>query len=164
MICQLVAGCQISVSFEDFFMRTRVKICGITRNEDAQFAVESGVDAIGLVFYEKSPRYVNNVLAAEISQSIPAFVTRVALFKDADKSFIRSVLQQVEIDLIQFHGSESAEFCEQFSLPYIKALGMKDFRIEYSHRGIFNRFLHELGLEDYAAQILRTVDKLKALI
>ena len=126
MVCRIAAGCPILVNSEEFFMRTRVKICGITRNEDAQFAVESGVDAIGLVFYEKSPRYVNNVLAAEISQSIPAFVTRVALFKDADKSFIRSVLQQVEIDLIQFHGSESAEFCEQFSLPYIKALGMKD--------------------------------------
>ena len=126
MACRPVAGCQILVSSEDFFMRTRVKICGITRNEDAQLAVEAGADAVGLVFYEKSPRFVNNVQAEEISQSIPAFISRVALFKDADQSFIRSVLQQVEIDLIQFHGSEPAEFCERFSLPYIKALGMKD--------------------------------------
>ena len=107
-------------------MRTRVKICGITRREDAHFAVDAGADAIGLVFYKKSPRFVSNAQAAEISQIIPAFVTRVALFKDADQPFIQSVLQQVEIDLIQFHGSETADFCEQFKLPYIKALGMKD--------------------------------------
>lgn len=106
-------------------MRTRVKICGITRIEDAQFAVDAGVDAIGLVFYEKSPRFVTNMQAAEISQLVPAFVSRVALFKDAEKQMVNTVLQQVEIDLIQFHGSESADFCEQFGRPYIKALGMK---------------------------------------
>lgn len=106
-------------------MRTRVKICGITRCEDAQVAVDFGADAIGLVFYDKSPRYVSNIEAAKISLVIPAFVTRVALFKDAEKSFIESVLNSVEIDLIQFHGNENVEFCEQFNLPYIKALGMK---------------------------------------
>ncbi len=106
-------------------MRTRVKICGITQKEDAQMAVDAGVDAIGLVFYEKSPRFVTNSQATEISQLIPAFVSRVALFKDADVQFVQSVLQQVEIDLIQFHGSETADFCEQFDRPYIKALGMK---------------------------------------
>jgi phosphoribosylanthranilate isomerase len=106
-------------------MRIRVKICGITRCEDAQIAVAAGVDAIGLVFYEKSPRFVENGLAAEISQSVPAFVSRVALFKDATQQAIESVLENVEIDLIQFHGSESAAFCESFALPYIKALGMK---------------------------------------
>lgn len=107
-------------------MRTRVKICGITRSEDAQVAADAGADAIGLVFYDKSPRFVSNVQAAEISQSTPAFVSTVALFKDADEAFVKSVLQQVEIDLIQFHGRETIEFCEQFSLPYIKAMGMKD--------------------------------------
>ncbi len=106
-------------------MRTRVKICGITSSDDAQLAVDAGVDAIGLVFYEKSPRFVTNALAAEISLFVPAFVSRVALFKDAEKQMIESVLQQVEIDLIQFHGSETAAFCEQFGRPYIKALGMK---------------------------------------
>jgi phosphoribosylanthranilate isomerase len=106
-------------------MRTRVKICGITSNEDARIVIDAGVDAIGLVFYEKSPRFVTVSQAAEISHIIPAFVSCVALFKDADVPFIRSVLQQVEIDLIQFHGSETAEFCEQFDRPYIKALGMK---------------------------------------
>jgi len=106
-------------------MRTRVKICGITRCEDAQLAVDAGVDAIGLVFYEKSPRFVSNAQAAKISQIIPAFVSRVALFKDADEQMVRSVLAEVEIDLIQFHGSETADFCEQFKRPYIKALGVK---------------------------------------
>jgi len=106
-------------------MRTRVKICGITRSEDAQLAVDAGADAIGLVFYEKSPRYVTNTQAAEISQCIPAFVSRVALFKDAEQEMVESVLTQVEIDLIQFHGSETAAYCEQFNRPYIKALGMK---------------------------------------
>ena len=106
-------------------MRTRVKICGITRTQDARLAVDAGADAIGLVFYAKSPRFVTNTKAAEISQLIPVFVSRVALFKDAEKQMIESVLRQVEIDLIQFHGSESADFCEQFDRPYIKALGMK---------------------------------------
>ena len=106
-------------------MRTRVKICGITRCEDAQLVVDAGVDAIGLVFYEKSPRFVSIELAAEISQIIPAFVSRVALFKDAEQQMIESVLEQVEIDLIQFHGSETADYCEQFNRPYIKAIGMK---------------------------------------
>jgi len=88
-------------------------------------AVDAGVDAIGLVFYEKSPRLVTKTQAAEISQIVPAFVSRVALFKDADEEMIHSVLQQVEIDLIQFHGSETPAFCEYFGRPYIKALGMK---------------------------------------
>jgi len=106
-------------------MRTRVKICGITRTEDAQLVIDAGADAIGLVFYEKSPRFVNNEQAQEICQMVPAFVSCVALFKDADERTIRTTLENVEIDLIQFHGSESAAFCEQFTLPYIKALGMK---------------------------------------
>jgi phosphoribosylanthranilate isomerase len=106
-------------------MRTRVKICGITSNEDARLVIDAGADALGLVFYEKSPRFVTVEQAADISHIIPAFVSSVALFKDADEAWIRTVLQHVEIDLIQFHGSESADFCEQFDRPYIKALGMK---------------------------------------
>ncbi len=106
-------------------MRTRVKICGISRTEDAELVIESGVDAIGLVFYEKSPRFVKLKQAAAISQITPAFVSRVALFKDADSTSIDSVLASVEIDLIQFHGSETPGFCQQFALPYIKAVGIK---------------------------------------
>ena len=106
-------------------MRTRVKICGITSREDASMVIDAGVDAIGLVFYEKSPRFITVPQASEIGRVVPAFVSCVALFKDADEAFVRSVLQQVDIDLIQFHGSEAAGFCEQFDRPYIKALGMK---------------------------------------
>jgi phosphoribosylanthranilate isomerase len=103
---------------------TRVKICGITRPEDALHAADEGVDAIGIVFYDKSPRCVTPELAAEICKILPAFVTSVALFKDEAADTIRQVLEQVPIDLLQFHGSESAEFCRQFGMPYIKALGM----------------------------------------
>ncbi|MDH5612846.1 MAG: phosphoribosylanthranilate isomerase [Gammaproteobacteria bacterium] len=103
---------------------TRVKICGITRLEDALHAAAEGVDAIGLVFYAKSPRFVTSAQAAAISEKLPAFVTTVALFKDADADYIRQTLAEVPIDLLQFHGSESAEFCRQFARPYIKALGM----------------------------------------
>ena len=103
---------------------TRVKICGITRPEDALQAADEGVDAIGLVFYDKSPRCVTPEQAAEICRTLPAFITAVALFKDEAADTIRQVLEQVPLDLLQFHGSESAEFCRQFGKPYIKALGM----------------------------------------
>ena len=104
--------------------RTRVKICGITRVEDALAVSRSGVDAIGLVFYAKSPRNIDANTALEICQSLPAFVTVVGLFKDADESFVREVIKQVPIDLLQFHGSETEEFCSRFTKPYIKAVGM----------------------------------------
>lgn len=106
-------------------MRTRVKICGITRKEDVDLVVDAGVDALGLVFYEKSPRFITQQQAATISQAIPSFVSCVALFKDADEGQVESVLNNINVDIIQFHGSETVEFCEQFSRPYIKALGMK---------------------------------------
>ena len=103
---------------------TRVKVCGITRTEDALHAAAEGVDAIGLVFYPKSPRFVSASQAAVICRRLPAFVTSVALFKDADAETVQQVLEQVPVDLLQFHGSESADFCRQFGRPYIKALGM----------------------------------------
>ena len=103
---------------------TRVKICGITRPEDALHAALEGADAIGLVFYEKSPRYVTAACADQICKVLPAFVTSVALFKDAEADSVHQVLEQTHIDLLQFHGSESAEYCRQFGRPYIKALGM----------------------------------------
>ena len=103
---------------------TRVKICGLTKVEDAQHAVAVGADAIGLVFYEKSPRNISIKDAAAISKALPAFVSSVALFKDADASFIENILEKVPVDLIQFHGAEPAEFCRQFNKPYIKAFAM----------------------------------------
>jgi phosphoribosylanthranilate isomerase len=103
---------------------TRVKICGVTRPEDARQIALEGADAIGLVFYEKSPRCVTPERADEICRALPAFVTSVALFKDAGTDSIHQVLETTRIDCLQFHGSESAEFCRQFGVPYIKALGM----------------------------------------
>ncbi len=104
--------------------RTRVKICGITRVEDGLAAARLGVDAIGLVFYEKSKRNVSVEQAREIRDALPAFVTVVALFMNPQKVDVDRVLKACPIDLLQFHGVESAEFCASFERPYIKALGM----------------------------------------
>ena len=103
---------------------TRVKICGITRIEDALAAAAMGVDAIGLVFYENSPRNVEIAQAAAICRQLPAFVTTVALFLDAEQAVVNDVLEQVPVDLLQFHGAEDPAYCERFARPYIKALGM----------------------------------------
>ncbi len=106
--------------------RTRVKICGLTSTEDALFAVNCGADAIGLVFYEPSPRHVSIDQAWSIAESIPAFVTKTALFVNPDVEYVKTVLSAVKIDLLQFHGDESPEFCEQFGLTYIKAVRMRE--------------------------------------
>ena len=104
--------------------RTRVKICGITRPDDGVEAARLGVDAIGLVFYEKSPRNVTIEQARVICEALPGFVTVVSLFMDADTEQVNRVLAACSIDLIQFHGKETADFCQSFGKPYIKALGM----------------------------------------
>jgi phosphoribosylanthranilate isomerase len=106
-------------------LRTRVKICGITRVEDALKAVELGADAIGLVFYGPSPRNVSTQQAAEIARQIPAFVTVVGLFVNAEASFINEVISQVQLDLLQFHGDETREECARYELPFIKAIRVK---------------------------------------
>jgi len=103
-----------------------VKVCGITRIEDAIHAVESGADAIGFVFFEKSPRYINLEKAAEIAKILPPFVSKVALFVNALEVEIRSVLDTVPLDLLQFHGEESPEECRSYRRPYIKAVRMED--------------------------------------
>lgn len=106
-------------------MRTRVKICGITREQDALAAVEHGADALGFVFYEPSPRCVSVERAAAICRELPPFVTTVALFVDADRDSIARVIGQVGIDLLQFHGNESAAFCEQQGRPWIRAVRVR---------------------------------------
>lgn len=106
-------------------MRVRVKICGITRVEDALTAIEQGADAIGLVFYEQSPRNVSIKQAIEIANNIPAFVSVVGLFVNAEPSFINEVISQVKLDLLQFHGDETSEQCAQYRLPFIKAVRVK---------------------------------------
>lgn len=105
--------------------RTRVKICGITRLEDAIAAAELGVDAVGLVFYPKSSRLVSPAGAAAIVAALPPFVTSVGLFLDADASEVRDVLAQVALDLLQFHGDEEPAFCASFGRPFIKAVPMR---------------------------------------
>jgi phosphoribosylanthranilate isomerase len=107
-------------------MRTRVKICGITRRQDAEFAVEMGTDAIGLVFYEPSPRAVTIAQAQAIIENLPPVVCIVALFVDAKPDEVYACLDALNIDVLQFHGDESPDYCEQFNKPYMKAVRMKD--------------------------------------
>jgi len=104
---------------------TRVKICGFTRPADAQMASDLGVDAIGLVFYPPSPRHVSIEQAATISQSVSPFCSVTALFLDADVDYVEEVLKSVPVSLLQFHGTESAQYCESFARPYIKSVAMK---------------------------------------
>jgi phosphoribosylanthranilate isomerase len=104
---------------------TRVKICGITRLEDALAAARLGAHAIGLVFYERSPRHVSIAQAAQLAAALPPFVSTVGLFVDADPAFVREVLAAVPLDLLQFHGDETPEYCAQFGRPYLKAIRVR---------------------------------------
>jgi phosphoribosylanthranilate isomerase len=103
----------------------RSKICGITRIEDALAAVAAGADAIGLVFYAKSPRAVSVEQAAAILQALPPFVTSVGLFVDMPRAELQALLQRLPLDLLQFHGDESPADCEGHGRPYIKALRVR---------------------------------------
>lgn len=105
--------------------RTRVKICGLTRPEDALAAVRLGADAIGLVFYPPSPRNVDIERAQAIVEALPPFMTVVGLFVEEQEARVGEVLGQVRVDLIQFHGDESPEFCNRFGKPFIKAIRMR---------------------------------------
>jgi phosphoribosylanthranilate isomerase len=111
----------------------RSKICGITRVEDALLAAEAGADAIGLVFYDKSPRAVDVRQARTILAALPPFVTSVGLFVNASRCFIGEVLDAVPLDLLQFHGDETPEQCEGHGRPWFKALRVRpgdDLRAE----------------------------------
>lgn len=103
-------------------MRTRVKFCGLTSEKDIHDAVHAGADAIGLVLYERSKRYVPLVQAAALRRQVPAFVNAITLTVNADAQEIEQIMHRVQPDFIQFHGDETADFCEQFSYPYIRAL------------------------------------------
>jgi phosphoribosylanthranilate isomerase len=119
-------------------MRTRVKICGFTQAKDILAAAHLGVDAIGLVFYPPSPRNVSIAQAAEMVKILPAFVSVVALFVDAEEDWIRQVLSHVHVDCLQFHGNESPQDCRRYATPYIKAIRMKpdthlaDIELQYA--------------------------------
>ncbi len=101
---------------------TKVKICGFTNSENARDAAIAGVDAIGLVFYDKSPRNVDIQKAREIVAALPPFISRVGLFVNANPSFIDEVLCEVPLDTLQFHGDEEVVDCTQYQMPFIKSL------------------------------------------
>lgn len=105
--------------------QTRIKICGITTADDARAAVDHGADAIGLVFYARSPRSVTVQQAQQIVAAVPPFITVVALFVDEPADGISRILSSVPVDLVQFHGDETPAFCQQFGRPWIKALRVR---------------------------------------
>lgn len=106
-------------------MATAIKICGITRVEDALIAAQAGAQAIGLVLYDRSPRNVTRLNARAIVRALPPFVTSVALLVDPDVDHARAVIEEVRPQLLQFHGDESPAFCESFEVPYIKAIRVR---------------------------------------
>jgi phosphoribosylanthranilate isomerase len=107
-------------------MTVRVKICGITSSEQAQMAQQQGADALGLVIYEKSPRYVNLEQAAKIRASIRSDCLAIVLLVNPIESLVKQVIEQVKPDFIQFHGDETPEFCHQFDFPFIRAVRMRE--------------------------------------
>lgn len=104
--------------------RTRVKICGVTRVEDAIKAAELGADAIGLVFHQKSPRCIDLKKALEIKNAVPAFVSLVALMMDERREWVDQVVSELNPSALQFHGDELPADCNRFNIPYIKAIAM----------------------------------------
>lgn len=106
-------------------MSVRVKVCGITRCEDAETAVRLGADAVGFVFWPHSARYINPDMAHQIAVNIPPFVCTVGVYVDPDAAWVEETMQAAQLNLLQFHGDESPEFCNQFSRPYIKAIRVK---------------------------------------
>lgn len=104
--------------------RTRVKVCGITREQDLAAAIAAGVDSVGLVFYPKSKRHLSLTQATELVEKIPAFVSVVALFLNPQQAEVEQVIDAIAPEILQFHGDESAAFCEQFGRRYIKGVAM----------------------------------------
>ena len=107
-------------------VRTRCKICGIKTAEAALAASQAGADALGFVFHEPSPRAVNAAQVAEILRLCPPFISSVGLFVNPAAEFVEAMLRKVRLNVLQFHGNETDDFCRQFGIPYIKALGMGD--------------------------------------
>lgn len=116
--------------------RTAIKICGLTRREDLLNAIDAGADAVGLVFYKPSPRYVNLARARDLARWVPPSVCMVGLFVNPTAEEVRTVLNAVPLDLLQFHGDEDEAFCRQFGRPYLKAARMAPGfdLLEYANR------------------------------
>ena len=107
-------------------MKTKIKICGITNLKNALEAATLGVDALGFVFFKESPRYIQPKKARKIIDSLPSFVFRVGLFVNATKDEVLSAISDSRVNVLQFHGDEDEKFCNQFNLPYIKAISIKN--------------------------------------
>lgn len=105
--------------------RTRIKVCGFTREADLDGALALGVDAVGFVLYPPSPRAVTVARAAELARRVPPFVARVGLFVNEDAAAVERAAREAALDLLQFHGDESVEYCERFGLPWIKAVRVR---------------------------------------
>lgn len=133
-------------------MTVRVKVCGITRGEDAQAAIRYGADAVGFVFWPRSARYIDPAVAAKITASIPPFIVAVGVYVDPDVAWVEETIRVARLSLLQFHGDETPEFCNQFSLPYIKAIRVKSDTdlLQYAKR---YRGASGLLLDTYAAEM-----------
>jgi phosphoribosylanthranilate isomerase len=133
-------------------MSVRVKVCGITRCEDAKAAVQLGVDAIGFVFWPKSARYIDPGTAGQIVAQIPPFICAVGVYVDPDLGWVEKTIKAAKLNLLQFHGDESPEFCDQFSQPYIKAIRVKQDTdlLQYAER---YKTAKGLLLDTYAADM-----------
>ena len=107
-------------------MSTRVKICGITNPADAQVAVEVGADALGFIFYDRSPRFIPVKNAAEISRALPPYTLRVGVFVNPSEELVQRAIDECGLNLLQFHGDEPPEFCTQFGLMSMKAFRIRD--------------------------------------
>ena len=116
--------------------RTRIKICGLREPEHARIAADAGADAIGLVFYDQSPRYVQIEQAQKVARAVPPYVMSVGLFVNAKAAAVAQILAAVPLDLLQFQGDEPPEFCAQFGRPYVRAVRMEEGTdlVEYSSR------------------------------
>ncbi len=126
-------------SLEDT-MTPKIKICGITNLEDAQVAVEAGADAIGFIFYQKSPRYVQSAIAKSIIRHLPPFILPVGVFVNESLEGVREIFDTCGLALAQLHGDESPEFCESVHRPVLRAVRLRD-------RGSF------LALAEYKGRI-----------
>jgi phosphoribosylanthranilate isomerase len=116
--------------------RTRIKVCGIRELEHAHVAADAGADAIGLVFYADSPRHIDNARAAAIARELPPYVMAVGLFVNAEADAVWAILDDVPLDLLQFQGDETPEFCEGFGRPFVRAVRMEKGTdlVEYASR------------------------------
>jgi len=106
-------------------MAVAVKICGITRVEDAITAARAGAHAIGFVFYPSSPRCIAIAEAQRIARALPPFITTVGVFVNPEGGCVETVLRQIRLGMLQFHGDEDHDFCESFAVPYLKALRVR---------------------------------------